>query len=248
MLSDREWDARYRQQAGWTRALREHLYRQIGLGPGQRALEVGCGTGAVSSHLAQFCSVQVFGLDLDPGYLSIANEGGTCCLRADALHIPCADGAFDATLAHMFLLWVAAPGLALAEMRRVTRPGGWVLALAEPDYGGRIDYPAALARLGALQRESLREQGADPEMGRKLAHLFLAAGLKKVEAGLLGGQFRAAGSLQGFEQEWQMLQADLVGAAQAGELAELRSMDEAARRKGERILFVPTFYAIGQVG
>ena len=249
MLSDREWDERYRQQAGWTAALREHIYRHIGLSSGQRVLEVGCGTGAVTAHLVQKYPVRIFGLDHNSGFLSLAQEeqpsAGFVC--ADALNIPFASGAFDVTLSHMFLLWMQEPRLALAEMRRVTRAGGWVLALAEPVYGGRIDYPQELDDLGRLQAAALRSQGANPERGRELAHLLIDAGLVHVEAGVLGGQFTAAQSMQGFAQEWRVIQADLEGQADAVELERYRRLDEAARRKGERILFVPTFYAIGQV-
>lgn len=249
MLSDRQWNERYRQQAGWTQALREHLYQQIGLTAGQRVLEVGCGTGAITSHLGRFSPVRAFGLDHNAGFLSLAREEqpGVGFVCADALHIPHPNAAFYVTLSHLFLLWMAEPQRALAEMRRVTRPGGWVLALAEPDYGGRIDYPPRLAELGRLQAAALRRQGADPIRGRELAHLFIEAGFIQVEAGLLGGRFAVAQSLQGFEQEWQVIQADLEGQVSLTDLEELRRLDEAARRKGERILFVPTFYAIGQV-
>ena len=158
MLSDRQWDERYRQQAGWTSALREHIYRRIGLASGQRVLEVGCGTGAVTAHLVQNTPVRVFGLDHNAGFLSLAREEqpGAGFICADALNIPFSSGAFDVTLSHMFLLWMREPQRALAEMRRVTRAGGWVLALAEPDYGGRIDYPQELAALGRLQAGALR--------------------------------------------------------------------------------------------
>ena len=249
MLSDRQWDERYRQQAGWTAALREHIYRRIGLSPGQRVLEVGCGTGAVTAHLVLKYPVHVFGLDHNAGFLSLARgeQPGAGFVCADALNIPFAGGAFDVTLSHMFLLWMREPRRALAEMRRVTRAGGWVLALAEPDYGGRIDYPQDLAVLGRLQAAALRRQGANPERGRELAHLFIDAGLIQVETGLLGGQFAAEQSMQGFAQEWQVIQADLAGQADAPELERYRCLDEASRRKGERILFVPTFYAVGQV-
>jgi SAM-dependent methyltransferase len=249
MLSDRQWDERYRQQAGWTQALREHIFQSIGLTPGQRVLEVGCGTGAVTAHLVQKYPVHVFGLDHNAGFLSLAREEqpGVGFVCADALNIPFRSRSFDVTLSHMFLLWMSEPQGALAEMRRVTRAGGWLLALAEPDYRGRIDYPQGLEDLGRLQAGALRRQGANPDRGRELAHLFIEAGLVQVKSGLLGGQFTAAQAMQGFEEEWQVIQADLEGQDDPAVMDGLRRLDEAARRKGERILFVPTFYAIGKV-
>ena len=95
-------------------------------------------------------------------------------------------------------------------MRRVTRPGGWVLAMAEPDYGGRIDYPEDLIYLGELQETALRRQGAETRLGRRLSALFHAAGLQEVETGVLGGQWRDAPSLEDLAREWEVLEVDLA--------------------------------------
>jgi hypothetical protein len=133
-------------------------------------------------------------------------------------------------------------------MARVTRPGCAVLVLAEPDYGGRIDSPAELTILGKLQTEALRRQGADPETGRKLASLLRDAGLKDIEIGVLGGQWRGNTSVNNWQSEWEILANDLQDLLSAQELARLRVKDITARQSGERILFVPTFYAWGRVG
>ena len=91
----------------------------------------------------------------------------------DAHQLPLADGCFDVCLCHFLLLWVTDPIQVLQEMYRVTRSGGVVMALAEPDYGSRIDYPQELSLLGKWQMDSLEQQGADPFIGRKLrAHCF----------------------------------------------------------------------------
>jgi len=74
-------------------------------------------------------------------------------------------------------------------MRRVVKPGGWVVALAEPDYGGRIDYPDQLSALGWKQASALSAQGADTNAGRKLAGWLAETGLKGIQTGLLGGQW-----------------------------------------------------------
>jgi hypothetical protein len=132
-------------------------------------------------------------------------------------------------------------------MRRVTRPGGWVLALAEPDYGGRVDYPEALIPLGVLQEAALSRQGAQTRLGRRLAALFHDAGLAEIETGVLGGQWREAPSPQEQAQEWAVLKADLAGDLPTLELARLRQLDQQAWARGERVLFVPTFYAMGRL-
>jgi hypothetical protein len=128
----------------------------------------------------------------------------------------------------------------------VVRSGGWVLSLAEPDYGGRVDYPEELIRLGELQEAALRQQGAETRLGRRLGTLFHSAELKQVETGMLGGQWREAPSQEELDQEWAVLQTDLANELPPDELARLRRLDAGAWRRGERVLFVPTFYAMGR--
>ncbi len=248
-LSLEAWHARFCQQAGWTRDLRQYLYGRAGLSEARRVLEVGCGTGVIAADLAACSSAAVHGLDLSLRHLRFARRQGIAAQFAcgEASALPYATGVFDLTCCHFLLLWVSRPEAALAQMRRVTRKGGVVLALAEPDYGGRIDYPSELAPLGQWQRDALKRQGADPEIGRKLGALLRRAGLQAVETGLLGGQWGPAPSSEARTSEWAVLQADLGPTVALETLQHLQSLDDAAWQRGERVLFVPTFYAWGRV-
>jgi SAM-dependent methyltransferase len=243
------WHARFCQQAGWTHNLRQYLYGLAHLSETRRVLEVGCGTGAITTDLAACSPAAVHGLDLSLPHLLFARQQNAAAQFAcgEALALPYASGAFDLTCCHFLLLWLPQPGAALAEMRRVTRKGGAVLALAEPDYGGRIDYPPELALLGQWQRDALRRQGADPEMGRKLGALLRQAGLQSVETGVLGGQWGAAPPSEARALEWAILRADLGPTVTPETLQKLQADDDAAWQRGERIMFVPTFYAWGRV-
>lgn len=239
------WHDRYVQQAGWTAQTRHYLFEKAGLTDSSRVLEPGCGTGAVLSDCpAGFLA----GIDRDLTALNIARRAAPrahlAC--ANALSLPFPLGGFDACISHFFLLWVDAER-ALDEMMRVTRPGGWIIALAEPDYGGRIDRPIELAELGRLQGEALEKQGADPLMGRKLGGLFARAGLQDILSGVIGGEWSPRELADGWEQEWAALESDLAGQIPPEKLDELRRIDAAAWAHGERILFVPTFYALGRV-
>ncbi len=248
-LNPLQMHARYQQQARWTADLRRYLYRQAGLARARRALEVGCGSGAILGELAAQLPLAV-GLDLDRAVLALAqvNAAGAPLTAGDAHTLPFAAASFDLSLCHFLLLWVADPLGVLREMKRVTRPGGWVLALAEPDYGGRVDFPEALATLGLWQRESLQRQGADPLMGRKLAMLFHRAGLESVETGALGGQWRGAPDWDQWQLEWAVLESDLEKTFPDFESRKvLKAIDQSAYQSGERVLFVPTFYAAGRV-
>lgn len=249
MLTIDEWHNRYRQQAQWTRGVREHLLENMHVKPNALVLEVGCGTGAILENFPITGQVSLHGIDhkldaLAKGAQAVPKAKMAC---ADALSLPYPQDIFDLTCCHYFLLWVKNPTIALEEMIRVTRPGGTVVALAEPDYGGRIDYPVQLAELGRLQGLSLQRQGADAFIGRRLAGLFIDAGLSHVKTGLLGGEWGAPLDVDAWEAEWSLLEADLVGTISHEELISLRRIDAAAWQKGERILFVPTFYASGVV-
>ncbi|HJS28489.1 MAG TPA: methyltransferase domain-containing protein [Anaerolineales bacterium] len=247
-LTPQDWHRRYAQQARWTADLRRHTFQRLGLERATRVIEIGCGTGAVLGGIQSDGGPNRFGLDIKADFLALARRAvpGALLAQADAHRVPFADSVFDAALCHYLLLWVEDPRAVAAEMRRITRPGGAVLALAEPDYGGRLDYPDALRNLGRQQAESLRRQGADPELGRELASILAGAGLREVESGVLGGRWGQPPGPAELDLEWSVIEADLEGVVPPDELRQLRVLDEAAWKRRERILYVPTFYAIGR--
>jgi ubiquinone/menaquinone biosynthesis C-methylase UbiE len=243
-----EWHTWFSVQAGWTQPTRTWLYQQAGLAQARAVLEVGCGTGVIAGELARLSSARVVGLDVNAEGLAFARRQGcgVTYVQGDAHALPFPGGCFDVVVCHYLLLWLAAPAQGVREMARVIRPGGCVLACAEPDYGGRVDHPPELATLGRLQAEALRRQGADPEMGRRLGELFAAAGLQAT-VGVMAGRWRLPASPDAeFEAEWAMREHDLAGLLSPEELRRLRSADRQALADGRRILFVPTFYALGK--
>jgi SAM-dependent methyltransferase len=242
------WHDRFAAQARWTADLRRYLFARIEPGNGL-LLDVGCGTGALLAELAHISGRQVIGLDLDPAFLGFARQSNPSAIlaNADAIRLPFPDGVFDLVCCHFLLLWTPDPAAVLDEMRRVTRPGGWLLALAEPDYGGRIDHPAPLAEIGRLQTRTLQGRRADPLIGRKLSGLFHQAGLTEIETGLLGGQWRSAPAPQELAGEWQMIRLDLAESVDRPQLDRLEHIDRLAWLAGERLLYIPTFYAVGRI-
>jgi ubiquinone/menaquinone biosynthesis C-methylase UbiE len=249
------WHARYNQQAHWTSALRNYLFERTGLRTAGRMLEVGCGTGAILSEIqtnSLTCTGvrrKCHGLDIQPASLLEARVHApavslTC---GDALALPYSNESFDITFCHYLLLWVSDAQWTLQEMKRVTSPGGFVLALAEPDYTARIDKPTQLAVLGRWQTESLKRQGADPSLGGRLAESFYQAGIELIETGAIESQRDAAPTSAEWELEWAVLENDLAGSVPAKEIQRLKVLDRRAWAHGERVLHVPTYFAWGRV-
>ena len=113
--------------ASWIPALVE----LAALGPGQKVLDVACGTGVVTRAAAQAVGHdgKVVGLDISPGMLAVARalpvEGAAVeWLEASATSLPLEDDTFDAVLSQQGLQFFPDRAAALHEMHRVLRPGG----------------------------------------------------------------------------------------------------------------------------
>lgn len=238
---------RYQEQANWTRALRQYIFGKIGLAEETRVLEVGCGTGAILAEM----DIPAYGLDLQLATVKEAKRHTRGIHRlscADAFSLPFADERFDVIYTHFLFLWLPNPLLALAEMKRVTRAGGQIIAFAEPDYSQRVDEPAELKPLGKWQQEALEAQGANTTLGAQLAALFSKAGIQIIERGSLSKSGDDADSPNAYINEWLTLEADLRGRVPASNLQNMKKLDEKARTAGKRVLYVPTYFCWGQRG
>jgi ubiquinone/menaquinone biosynthesis C-methylase UbiE len=245
MISVQDWHKRFLQQAEWTKGIRRYLFDKIHFDETKAILDVGCGTGAILTELPK--NGIVHGLDIDYARLRFAQlkHNDTALLCADAHQLPYPNNSFSIVLCHFLLLWVKSPEQVIREMTRVGKPGGFILMLAEPDYGGRIDYPESLQDLGKMQAQSLKSQGADPNSGRKLAKWLYEAGIKDIELGVLGGQWQGKVSSKTLNSEWKILESDLENILSEDELKVYKEIDKSAWEDGSRVLFVPTFYAVG---
>jgi ubiquinone/menaquinone biosynthesis C-methylase UbiE len=96
-------------------------------GSGRDVLECGCGTGLILERLARFAR-RAAGIDLSPGMLELARGRGLDVQEGSVTALPFDDASFDVTCSFKVLAHVPDIGKALAEMARVTRPGGVVLA------------------------------------------------------------------------------------------------------------------------
>lgn len=115
-------------------------HERIGIGPGARVLEVGCGFGLETLRLARLVAPDgsVAGCDLSADFLAEAGRRAQAAgldiafTQADAEALPYPDGSFEMLWAERVLIYVPDVRRAVSQMRRVLRPGGRV-ALIEPD-------------------------------------------------------------------------------------------------------------------
>ncbi|MDH7487588.1 MAG: ubiquinone/menaquinone biosynthesis methyltransferase [Anaerolineae bacterium] len=122
---------------GQDQAWRRYAVAQCRLSPRGRLLDVATGTGDMALQaLRHYPRATVVGIDLTPDMLQRAQEKATAAgrepfalLRGDALELPFADGCFDAVVSGFMMRNVADVAGALAEQRRVVRPGGRVVCL-----------------------------------------------------------------------------------------------------------------------
>lgn len=241
---DKDSHKRYLHQANWTRDLRKYIFNKVGLTESSRALEVGCGTGAILSQI----DFPVFGLDIQLASVKeakIHTQNKYPLICADAFSLPYANNSFEIVFCHFLLLWLPNPQDAIKEMMRVAMPNGHIIAFAEPDYSERVDKPAELAKLGKWQSDALRARGANPDMGGELAELCYGAGIKIIETGSLSKATRKA-SAEECANEWDTLKSDLTGVLPEASIQKLKEFDAEARARGERVLYVPTHYIWGK--
>jgi ubiquinone/menaquinone biosynthesis C-methylase UbiE len=249
MKPEINWHTRFVQQSRWTHDLRQYLFEKCRLIEADAILEVGCGTGAILTEIHHSNETHLFGLDINREMIFQARENARAAKLtiADAHQLPIPTDRIDITFCHFLLLWVKSPLHVLQEMKRVTRPGGAILVMAEPNYSERLDEPETLRTIGQLQTESLRAQGADVDMGSKLNDLFKQAGIEIVESGKLEQLVENKPSSREDNLEWSVMEEDLKKYLSQDKLDAFRKMDAEARHIGTRVIHVPTSFAWGLV-
>ena len=155
------------------------------LGPGMRVLDFGCGPGTITVGLAKLVEPgEVHGLDMEESQIEIARAAAAAGGHDNAafhvgniLDLPFEDSSFDVAHCHAVLMHVPDVRAALAEVKRVLKPGGIVAgremivssSFVEPDLGGLNDAWDTFSKL-------LAANGGHPEMGRQLKGALLEAG------------------------------------------------------------------------
>jgi ubiquinone/menaquinone biosynthesis C-methylase UbiE len=175
----------------WSRRLAPRFIEHAGIADGEEVLEIGCGTGSLTFTLTRKAALtRLTAIDHSEIYLAAAQarnndphlrleQGDGCALRFP-------DAGFDRTLSMLVLPSVLPePGLMVAEMRRVTRPGGVVAAAFWDSPGGNPsqrmlwDTAAALDETAAEARD--RTMGRPIYAPGALVRMWTEAGLVEID-------------------------------------------------------------------
>jgi ubiquinone/menaquinone biosynthesis C-methylase UbiE len=175
----------------WSRLVAPEFVDWLGISPGAKWLDVGCGTGALShAVLDRAQPAQVSGLDPSAGFIDHA-RANTSDPRADfdvgdAQQLSVEEESFDAVVSALMLNFVPDRSRALREMRRVARPGGVVAAYVWDYPSGEMQlmdyFWNAAVELNASAKdvhEANRFPFCEPE---QLREMFAAAGLTEVQS------------------------------------------------------------------
>lgn len=149
----------------WTKALAVPMLDVLAPAKSGALLDVGCGTGSLARAMAaRWPRRRVSGVDIAAPYIDYAQAFGDAIdyAVADAADLPHPDGAFAAAAAQLVFNFVPDPGRVLAEMMRVTRPGGTVAASVW-DFRGGLVFQRMFWDTAA---------GIDPGAGRARDRLF----------------------------------------------------------------------------
>jgi SAM-dependent methyltransferase len=139
----------------WSRAAGEKFLAWLGAPAGLSWVDVGCGNGAFTQLIAERCApVAVQAIDPSQGQIAYANQrglAGRVAFRvADAMALPFGDAEFDVAAMGLVIFFMPDPGKGVAEMARVTRPGGMVASYAWDILGGGFPANDVFAEMLAM--------------------------------------------------------------------------------------------------
>ena len=231
--------ARLRRQSDELRVDSAALLDRVGLGPGQSAIDVGCGPSGILELLSERVSPggRVVGLDADLAHAAMARQfaaerqlPGVEIMMADARQTGLPSGSFGLVHARTVLVTVPEPAAVLAEMVRLARPGGWIASL-EPDAEYSLCYPdhPAWTRVSAIFNAAFSRNGADILIGRRLTELYRAAGLDDIGVEARAGVYRSSDSRRAVRPDLVRSMRPMILDMGLAEERELDEIDRAVR-------------------
>jgi len=188
-----------------------HVLDAAGVGPGQRVLDVACGTGVLAREAVARVGPEggVSGIDPDPGMLAVAARlaPGVAWRQGTADDMPYPDGSFDAVVSQFGLMFFPDRHASLREMLRVLAPGGRMAVAVWDTLENSHAYPIEVALLQRIAGQRAADALRSPFLlgdTRELLGLFDSAGVDSVRIVTRTGTAR-------FPSVRSMVEADLRG-------------------------------------
>jgi ubiquinone/menaquinone biosynthesis C-methylase UbiE len=175
------------RQAAWLAPYTERCFREAGIGPGQRVLDLGSGVGDVALIAARLVggSGEVVGIERDPRSIArararVAEVGldNVSFTQSDVFQIP-SNKLFDAAVGRYILMFLPDPISVLRSVSQLVRPGG-IVAFQEASSTSFLMLAARLPLWSAgasIMQETFQRSGTNTEMGPVLSGIFQQAGL-----------------------------------------------------------------------
>ena len=193
------------------------------LSAGMNLLDVGCGPASITADLAEHVAPgRVVALDAAADALEAAratlSERGLSeqveLAGGDVMALPFEDGSFDVVHAHQVLQHLTDPVGALAEMRRLTRPGG-IVAVRDAVYSAMTWFPepAGMEQWRSVYMDTARANGGEPDAGSRLLSRAFGPPSPAVVPQVLLDRVGRVGATSGTGSIGSML-AELLGASQ----------------------------------
>jgi ubiquinone/menaquinone biosynthesis C-methylase UbiE len=169
---------------------------------GQRAIDVGCGPGALTAELVRRLGADhVAAVDPSEPFVAATRSRypGVDVRHASAEALPFDDDAFDAALAQLAVHFMTDPVGGIAQMARVTRPGGLVVACVWDHAGGKGPLGLFWDVARELSADTVDESNLPGVRNGHLAELFVAAGIRDVRQAIVHARLEHAT----FEEWWE---------------------------------------------
>lgn len=206
-----------RMMGVWSRLAGEVFLDWLAPGKGLKWADIGCGNGAFTELIVERCAPsQVQGIDPSEGQLAFARTRPSARLATfqigDAMQLPFADCSVDCSVMALVIFFVPTPARGVAEMARVTAPGGSVSAYVWDILGGGFPLAAIQAEMRAIGLTPTLPPSAGAARLDALQGLWAEAGLVDVETAEISVQR----TFVDFEEYWAIsLSAPLIGSAVA---------------------------------
>ncbi|MDE2250322.1 MAG: methyltransferase domain-containing protein [Gammaproteobacteria bacterium] len=170
----------------WSQLAAESFLAWLAPRPGLRWLDVGCGSGAFTATIIEWCApAAVDGIDPSQAQIEFARTRPALSVaqfrQGDAMELPYAAESFDAAVMALVIFFVPEPARGVGEMARVVRPGGIVAAYAWDMAGGGFPYAALQAEMRAMGVAVPVPPSPDASRLEAMQSLWAGAGLEAVE-------------------------------------------------------------------